>query len=577
MRAFLFALLASSHVFCAQVTDPFLVSAKVQTDLDSALSRLIPPEQFLVQVSTDISQRMEKRLIEGETVTPAPAEPEPPRAPPMPGFVIETEDRVKPVQPPTKQAFRMHEIPELKAVRVAITFDDVLPELTTSRAKTIARMYLQNNYHGIGMLSFSTMPMLKPVKEPVRDVASEKDEKKKDKEPEKAPLSEVDILWNYTRWAAVALLVVIAVMLLASRGRPAQTAHAPTYPDRDYQRPNQRPARPAMREVFENPDEDSDGDTQHVAPNKKPKKPEPTEIPDRRKKVLDRFLARSQAFRQYFGTLSTEASAELYACLKGQAFNKLLEGLAISQPKSDKRPSNIDEILEQHDTSFDEFVHAKDWEDRQFFGFLHSLTDEQLASLTAGQTPEIACVLLRMMQPKQSAAVLSMISGPKRAEILAQVKQLAGISFSDLVAIERDIRAAAQRLPDRYFGSEKEDVTFWGSVVSESTEQDSIVDELVRSRPEIAGQLKKFRFRLEEAASLSDAFLEKVLSQVDNEELCLALATCAREVREVIIEALPDLRRQVISEMLPSYKNAHKDRTMGARLKLTRRIREAMG
>jgi flagellar motility protein MotE (MotC chaperone) len=563
----------------AATSDPFLVSSKVQSDLDAAISRLIPTEQFLVQVNADVATRLEKRLIEGETIIAAPPEPQPAPMAPMPGFVPETEEKIARYEPPVKQAYRMVEIAELKAVRVAITFDDALGELTTTRAKNWMRNYLQVNYAGMGMLSFSTMPMLKPVKEPAREVAAVPE--KKETPPVKPPLEEVEVLWNYARWASVALLVVIAVLLLTSRGKQQAPQMMPLFagmPGGTDNRPRQRPD---VREVFGEGLEQGwqDDNARKKTSNANAKVTvSAAEMAERRKKVLDRFLARSQAFRQYFSTLSLEAAAELYACLKGQAFDKLLEGLHIAQPRSDKKiPTNVDDILAQHDKDFDEFVHAKDWEDRQFFGFLHSLTDEQLATLVAGQSNEIACVVLRMMQPKQSAAVLGMMSPQKRSQILADVKNLQNVSFADLVSIERDLRTTAQRVPDRFFGSEKEDVTFWGTVVSESTNQDVLVEELVRSRPEIAGQLKKFRFRLEEAASLPDALLQRVLSAVDNEELCLALATCSKDVREVIVDVLPDLRRQVIVEMFPSFKNAHKDRTAMARQRLTRRIREAMG
>ncbi len=574
MRALGLILLLGWQATAANL-DPFLVSNKAQADIDAMLSRMIPTEQFLVQVNTDVATRIEKRLIEGETIIPAPPEPQPAPVAPMPGFVPETEDRAVRYEPPTKAAYRMVEIPELKAVRVAVTFDDALPELTTSRAKNLVRTYLQGNYPGMGMLGFSTMPMLKPVKEPVREVAAAPE--KKDP-PEKPPLEEVEVLWNYARWASMALLVVIAVLLLTSRGKNQAPQMMPQFagmPGTQDYRPRQRPE---VRDVFGGATNEPGFQEDRKKTNNAKATVSVAEMAERRKKVLDRFLARSQAFRQYFSMLSLEAAQELYACLKGQAFDKLLEGLHIAQPKSDKKlPTNVDDILAQHDKDFDEFVHAKDWEDRQFFGFLHSLTDEQLATLVAGQNNEVACVILRMMQPKQSAAVLGMMSPQKRSQILSDVKNLQNVSFADLVAIEKELRTTAQRVPDRFFGSEKEDVTFWGTVVSESTDQDVLVEELVRSRPEIAGQLKKFRFRLEEAASLPDALLQRVLGVVDNEELCLALATCSKDVREVIVDVLPDLRRQVIMEMYPSFKNARKDRTALARQKLTRRIREAMG
>ncbi len=582
MRAFWVIASFFTAALTAAPSDPYLVSNKVQSDLDALLTRLIPVEQFLVQVHTEVATRSEKRLVEGETLVPPRAEARIQPVPAMPGFIPETEDKPeRQPDPPTKQLYRLVEIPELRTLKVSVTFDSALKEPLPAQAKTLVRAYLQNNYPGIGMLAFATMPMLKPIVEPPREIAAEKKEPPPlpPPPPEKPPLSEVDILWNYMRWAAAALLVVITVLLLLARGGKQTTPQ--------FAMPGIPGGFPAgfgggygasptsLHDVLEN------GRSNRAARSNEEDESEEDEdvaIEKLRKKVLDRFIGRSQAFRQYFGQLSVEASQELYACLRGQAFNKLLDGLAIRAPKADKNtPTHILEILDQHDKDFGDFVHAKDWEDRQFFGFLHGLTDEQLAALVAGQTQEIACVLLRMMEPRQSAAVLNMMPEDQRAEILDGVKNLRKISFAQLVEIEKEVRAASQRLPDRYFGSQKEDLTFWGTVVSESTDQDTIVEGLVRSRPEIAGQLKKFRFRLEEAASLPDELLSRVLSQVDNEELCLAMATCSKDVREIFADALSDARRQVIADMYPSYRTAHKERTAAARQKLTKKIREAMG
>ena len=197
-------------------------------------------------------------------------------------------------------------------------------------------------------------------------------------------------------------------------------------------------------------------------------------------------------------------------------------------------------------------------------------------TLVSTQTPAAACLLLRMMRPNQSAAALDAMTPERRRQVLSHVETLQRLPFAELQALEKQIRACAYLVPDRALGSEKETIDFWGNVISESTSQDSILEEIEEKAPELGTQLTKFKFKLEQAASLPDSLLQKVLSKVDNEELCLALGTCAQEIREVFLEALTPARRQALVNLFPSYRGAPREKAIPARQKLTKRIREAL-
>ncbi len=559
-RVLLFLLL--SIPLWGEPLDPLAVSSKVQSDLENLLSRLIPPEKFLVQVNTDVSTRSERRLVEGDEFI-SPPEKKPRVVEPMPGFVPETSElEVDSVAPAARRSFRLVEIPELRAVRVNVGFDQAIARETLNRAEFLVRSYVQNNYRGLGSLIFSSLPMLPSEKEALRALASEKEATKKPEEPVK-PLSESDILWNYARWAVFGILV--ALLLLSVR-RPAPAASQSAAPRRSLSPTEDLLNKASLASLFSK---------QNASPPP-PEKIEADSASELRKRAVGRFISRAQAFRQYYLMLSREAADELYSCISGPALNRLLSGLAITPPSETGAPSNIEEVLLHHLKEFEEYVQAKDWQDRQFFGFLQNLSNEQLATLVASQKPVAACVILRMMQARQSAAVLDLMSAAKRHEILSQVASIAEVAFSDIVNIEREVRIAANQVPERYLGSQKDDAEFWGSVVSESNDQDPIYDELEHTRPDLAAGLKKFKFRLEEAASLPDSLLHKVLGGVDNEELCLALSTCTADVRDVLLDALSPSRRNVLINLFPTYRGAPPAQAQPARAKLTKRIREAL-
>src|SRR4051812_14635109 len=145
---------------------PYNVEGKVQADLEALLSRLISPEQFLVQVSADVVVHSERRLVEGELITTPPTEVPPPPTPAMPGFSpsFETKPAVRAAQQ-SRQVYRSVETPVLVAVRASVSFDRSLALETVNYAKHMVQNYLTENSPRSGRARFLSLPMLKPKKE----------------------------------------------------------------------------------------------------------------------------------------------------------------------------------------------------------------------------------------------------------------------------------------------------------------------------------------------------------------------------------------------------------------------------
>src|SRR3954447_23769985 len=88
--------------------DPLLAEAKVQSDLEATLSRVMVREKFLVLVNSEVSYRPERRLLQGETVfeRDRSAQNDDSAFKPMPGFVPD----IKPAKeaaatPPERQVY----------------------------------------------------------------------------------------------------------------------------------------------------------------------------------------------------------------------------------------------------------------------------------------------------------------------------------------------------------------------------------------------------------------------------------------------------------------------------------------
>jgi len=556
--------------------EPFLAETKVQNDLESLLSRLIVKEQFLVQVNAEITTRTERRLVEGETSSQSlKTEPEI-QVQAMPGFVPEAhEDPRPPEAQQQRQIYRLVDVPEVKSIRVQASFDEALDQPTVVRAKMLIQSYLTTNYPNVGSFSFTQLPMLKPPKPP-EPPPKEELEKAKEKKPEVPP----ELTWQEKLWNERVLILLGAIftaLLLMSR-RPAPTP-AESRPRRTARRnPLARfahmPPLPGMMAPHTGLPSMTNADAS--AARTRASLTEEV-LAFTRKKLLDRFFMRSDAFRGYYQTLSKEARNDLYSVVQGPAFDSFLDGLHTERPAGPiPEPADPEALLEEHSRSFEEFIHAKDWQNRQLFGFLHNLSEEQILSLVSHESPLASCLMLRFMKAEQTARVLDALPEGRRVDILGHLPELETTSFSKISIIEKEVRSVVQAMPEQALGVKKEEIDYWGTVVSESNSQDALLQDLQRTQPDIFADLKKFKFSLEDASTLPDNLLDKVLSGVDNEELALALATCREDVVTVFLDAVSDKRRDLLSHYVNSARNAPKEQTQAARQALSRKFREVL-
>ncbi len=558
--------------------DPFAVESKVQTDLDNLLGHMMPREQFLVQVNAQVETENHRELIEGETLDEQLVESKhQDPIPVMPGFEPEVERKESPQLPRhERQVFRNVETPVLRMVIAQIGLDESLAPGLVTRAKMLTQNYMGTNFPRRSVVSFSQMPMLKPVKEVEKPLPPPKEEVKKPEPP--PPPTVEEVLWRFARWAGLILLMLVVfllALLLVVGTRREKNYQAPSSSPRAKRRRSASGHEQAIPKILEAAR--TLGYRTASASKNDEALDEKAEVAFRRKRLLERFLTRSGAFSQYWAKLSAEVQNELYSVLSGPAFDNFLDGLQIARPVGSDIPAvEPDEILAKHEKSFDEFAETADWQDRQFFGFLQSLNNEQLLALANQENPVAVCLMLRFMKARQSAMVLDTLEPGKRQEILAQVPSVQQINFSQIAEIERDVRTSVQRMPQRFYGSPSEDVDFWGTVLSESTHQEELIRDLETTNPNISPTLRKYKFKLEDVASFPDNLLRKILSDVDNEELAMALATCSQDTVDVILDALSPRRKSFLISQLRSAKGASEEATQSARVSLTRRIREAM-
>jgi hypothetical protein len=567
--------------------NPHLVETKVQTDLENGLSKMITKDLFLVQVHTEITTRSERKLVEGESVIDSEDEdPQPEQVEePMPGFVPEPDPPgPKKKGPRLRQIFKVVDVPELQMVRVLVNFDETVAAPIVGRSKVFTQNYLREGFPGKSTVIFNVLPMLKPSPTPTPSSVAEFDDEDMEEEgfefPVPPPVMEEkkepgwqEKIWD-AKWFFLALLGALLYFVLRWRALSVRALVKKTPPAKESSDISKfwpwlaGGAFPGGFPPFNKgggeakPEEEVD---------------EEEVKRERRSKLLEKFLSRSQAFRGYYSGLSGETKDELYGLLKGPTMDGLLTGLGLPRPKGEiPEPGNPEEAFTKYERDFTEYLNACDWQNKQFFGFLQALSDEQLIALMNRESTLSVCAMLRFLKASQSAMVLEAMPPGRRLEVLAQVPAIQNTSFSDIANIEREVRTSVQMMPSHSFGAKRQDVDFWGNVLAESQNQDVILGDLEKTNPEIYPELSKFKFKLEDVSTLPDSLLQTILAEADNEELAMALSTCPDDIVEVILDAISPRRQELLRQTIDAAKSAPKEQTKSARISLTKKFREAM-
>lgn len=536
-------------------SDPALVESKVQTDLEATLARLIAKEQYLLQVNSEVATVPERKLVESETTVQTP-EAATVVVPPLPGFKSESVPTRAVAPQQSRQVFKTVDSSVLKSLDVQLTLDEDVGGERSEKVQTLVKHYLVANYGAKAHLSTHRMHLLP------------------------ASVSRGDGVFGGTSFTALpwAIAALLASILAFSWFRNhSATQLRSRYADTAIETSSGRAVSPFAMAPSEKPKALALPSGSGQERPAFPALPATPEFVDQRSQLLKTFLANSEVFRLYFSRLGEAAQAELYAGLRGPAFDSLLEGLGHAIPKGGENgtPPSEEQML-FYEKNFSEFIEANQWQNNRFFGFLPQLTDDQLIALVKSENPMIAAIVLKFTAPRQSAVALESLTSKQRVEILAQSGSTGRVSTLELQSIEDAVRSRVAGLPKFLTGSTKADVDYWSKVLSQSDKQEELLMDLEQTRPELYPKLAKFRFKLEDAPSLPKPLLDKVLSDANNEELSLALLTCPSGVTDFLLNEISPQRRDLLLNQLAMCEGMPGERTAEARGKLTRRFREVM-
>ncbi|MCI5741982.1 MAG: flagellar motor switch protein FliG [Lachnospiraceae bacterium] len=183
------------------------------------------------------------------------------------------------------------------------------------------------------------------------------------------------------------------------------------------------------------------------------------------------------------------------------------------------------------------------------FEFIRKTDPSQVLNFIQDEHPQTIAMILSYLAPGQSAMILGALTPEKQAEVAKRIAMMDRTSPDVIKEVERVLERKLASLLNQ-------DYTIAGGVdaivdilntVDRGTEK-HIMESLEIEQPELADEIRKKMFVFEDILLLDDRAIQRVLRDVDNNDLGIALKGANEEVQNVIFKNLSKRLAAMIKE-----------------------------
>jgi flagellar motor switch protein FliG len=171
------------------------------------------------------------------------------------------------------------------------------------------------------------------------------------------------------------------------------------------------------------------------------------------------------------------------------------------------------------------------------FDFARKADASQILNFIQNEHPQTIALVLSYLEPTKSGQILSELPQELQADIAKRIAVMDSTSPEIINEVEQILERKLSTTVTR-------DYTNTGGIdsvvdvlnqVDRSTER-TILDALEIQDPELAEEIKKRMFVFEDIVTLDNMAIQRVIRDVENEDLMLALKVASEEVKEIVFK-----------------------------------------
>lgn len=183
------------------------------------------------------------------------------------------------------------------------------------------------------------------------------------------------------------------------------------------------------------------------------------------------------------------------------------------------------------------------------FAIARKADPQQLTNLLKNEHPQTTALVMCYMQPEKAAMILSEFPIELQSDIAERIGTISRTSPVVVRKIEKIMEEKFSSFTDgeiETVGGVKSLVDILNSV-DRSTEK-NIISVLEEKQPELAEDVKSNLFIFEDIINLDRGSIQRILREVDNEDLVLALKGASEEVANIIFENMSSRASEMVKE-----------------------------
>lgn len=175
------------------------------------------------------------------------------------------------------------------------------------------------------------------------------------------------------------------------------------------------------------------------------------------------------------------------------------------------------------------------------FDFARKADPQQVLNYIQGEHPQTIALILSYLDAEQSGQILSALPKNIQADVARRIATMDSTSPEIISQVE-------QVLEKNISSSMTEDYTQTGGIqtvvevlngVDRATEK-TILDALESQDPDLAEEIKKRMFVFEDIVTLDNRAIQRVIREVDNDDLRLALKVASNEVKDIVFNNMSE-------------------------------------
>ncbi|MGH8017961.1 MAG: flagellar motor switch protein FliG [Opitutaceae bacterium] len=245
-----------------------------------------------------------------------------------------------------------------------------------------------------------------------------------------------------------------------------------------------------------------------------------------------------------FIDLETQKSAvEEFLDVIGSNANALTGGASFARrtlelAKGDTKAASILEKIAPGSHSADGLKEIEDMEPRHIFNLLKA------------EQAQTVAFILSYLEPVKAASIINLFPQPARDEVLARLSTLNSTSIELVSKVARAMTHRVQngKMTMHTSGGVRMAAEILNTLERESSKQ--IITRLEQRDPELGAQIRKKMFGFADLVRLEQKDLQRIMREVDTNDLVLALKTATPLLRDAITGSLSKRAAEALKEEL---------------------------